>query len=129
MASKENKPQLNGKDILVPLKWLDYKAEIFWHSASIEPKQKLDILPCNNDITSSLCGNNCVTTADSIILNGVEREKCIYRAVRVNWIKPIIKMYNNDDIRVKYWEKMHSKQKEIMKKIIRKPKVYKIKSR
>lgn len=81
MASKENKPQFKGKEIMVPLRWLDYKAETFWHSASIEPKPRLDILPCNNDITSALCGNNCVTAADSIVLNEVEREKCIYRAV------------------------------------------------
>ena len=111
MASKENKPQFKGKEIMVPLKWLDYKAEIFWHSASIEPKSRLDILPCNNDITSSLCGNNCIIAADLIVLNGVEREKCLYRAVRVNWIKPIIEMYNAGDTRVKYWEKVHSNKK------------------
>lgn len=112
MTAKGNKPQFKEKDILVPIKWLDYKAEVFWHSASIEPKQKLDILPCNNDITSSLCGNNCVVALDSIALNGVEREKCIYRAVRVNWIKSIIEMYNNGDTRVKYWEKVNSNKKK-----------------
>lgn len=111
MAAKENRPQFKGRDILVPIKWLEYKAEIFWHSASIESKQKLDILPCNNDITSSLCKRNCVIGMDSIVLNEIEREKCIYRAVRVNWIKPVIEMYNNDDERVKYWEKMHSNKK------------------
>ena len=112
MASKENKPKLNDREILVPLKWLDYKAEIFWHSASIEPKQKLDILPCNNDIASSVCANNCVVATDSIVLNGIEREKCIYRATRVNWIRPVIEMYNNKDTRVKYWEKVHTTNKK-----------------
>ncbi len=111
MTSKENKPLFKGKEIMVPLKWLDYKAEIFWHSASIEPKAKLDILPCNNDITSSFCGNNCIMAADSIVINGVEREKCIYRAVRMSWIKPVIEMYNAGDARVKYWEKAHSNKK------------------
>lgn len=112
MASKQNKLRINGKEVLVPLKWLDYKAETFWHSASIEPKQNLNILPCNNDVTSSLCGNNCISATDSIVLNGTEREKCIYRAVRVNWIKPILEMYNNNDPRVKYWEKVHSINKK-----------------
>lgn len=112
MASKENKPKLNDREIIVPLKWLDYKAEIFWHSASIEPKQKLDILPCNNDIASSVCGNNCVVAIDPIVINGTERQKCIYRAVRVNWIKPVIEMYNNNDSRVKYWEKVHTMNKK-----------------
>ncbi len=111
MAPKEDKPLLKGREVLVPLKWLDYKAEIFWHSASIEPKRKLDILPCNNDITSSLCDNNCITAEKSIMLNGMEREKCIYRAIRVNWIKQVLEMYNNDDSRVKYWEKIHSRTK------------------
>lgn len=111
MTAKESKPQFMEKDILVPIKWLEYKAEVFWHSASIQPKPKLEILPCNNDITSSLCGNNCVTATEPIILNGEEREKCIYRAARVNWIKPIIEMYNNGDARVKYWEKVHSNKR------------------
>ncbi|MDO5422462.1 MAG: hypothetical protein Q4F41_01900 [Eubacteriales bacterium] len=112
MAGKENRPKLKGREILVPLKWLEYKAEIFWNSASIEPKQKLDILPCNNDRASFLCRNNCITAADFIVLNGVEREKCIYRAVRVNWIRPVLEMYNCDDKRVKYWEKVHSNKRK-----------------
>ena len=111
MASKENKPRLKGREVLVPLKWLDYKAETFWHSASIEPKNMLDILPCNNDVASALCNNNCITAINSIVLNGMEREKCIYRAVRVNWIRSVLEMYNNDDSRVKYWEKVHSTNK------------------
>lgn len=28
MASKENKPQFKGKEIMVPLRWLDYKAVV-----------------------------------------------------------------------------------------------------
>lgn len=32
-----------------------------------------------NDIASSLCDANCVEARDSIVLNGNEREKCIYR--------------------------------------------------
>ena len=108
LASRENRPQLDGREVLVPLKWLNYKAETFWHSASIERKNNINILPCNNDITSSICGNNCVEARDSIILNGNVREKCIYRAVRVNWIRPVLEMYNKKDARVKYWEKVHT---------------------
>ena len=33
------------------------------------------------------------------------------RAVRVNWIRSVLEMYNNDDSRVKYWEKVHSTNK------------------
>ena len=111
LASKENKVQLDGKEVLVPLRWVDKKADIFWHAASIEPKSGLDILPCNNDITSSICGKNCIAQEDAIVLNGKEREKCIYRAVRINWIRDIVKMYGNKDSRVKYWEKINTKKK------------------
>lgn len=111
MASKENRPQIGKREIYVPIKWLEYKAEIFWHTASIESKKSIDILPCNNDIVSRLCENNCITKKDFIIINGKAREKCIYRAVRVNWIALVIKMYNNKDPRIKYWEKIHSNKK------------------
>lgn len=112
LVSKKNKPRFKGREVLVPLKWLDYKAETFWHSASIESKQRLDILPCNNDITSSLCNNNCILETDYIMLNGIKREKCIYRAVRVNWIRSVLEMYNNNDSRIKYWEKIHPSNKK-----------------
>lgn len=65
-----------------------------------------------NDITSSLCANNCIDAFDSVIMNnGTEREKCIYRAVRVSWIREIIDLYNQGDKRIKYWEKINSNKK------------------
>lgn len=112
LAVRDKKPKLGEREIYVPLNWIDYKAEIFWHSASIEPPKSIDILPCNNDITSTRCFNNCLERKNFIIMNnGQEREKCIYRAVRVGWIKDIIEMYNNKDNRINYWEKLHSKKK------------------
>lgn len=44
--------------------------------------------------------------------NGSERAKCIYRAVRVSWIREIIDLYNDGDKRVKYWEKINSNKKK-----------------
>ena len=109
---KENRAKLGGREVAVPLNWIECKAELFWHAASIEEKAKLDIQPCTNDITSSLCANNCISPYDSVIMNnGTEREKCIYRAVRVGWIREIIDLYNNGDERVKYWEKINSNKK------------------
>jgi hypothetical protein len=55
MASKENRPLFGEKEIYVPLIWTETKAEIFWHSASIEKKSHLNVLPCNNDIASAIC--------------------------------------------------------------------------
>ena len=34
-----------------------------------------------------------------------------YRALRVGWIREIIELYNENDVRVKYWEKVNSKKK------------------
>ncbi len=106
IGSKE-RPSLGGRDIYVPLKWMaDKKAEIFWHISSMEQKARLDIKPCTNDITSAICGSNCVKNADTTILtNGEERAKCIYRTARIGWIMEIVNMYNSSDARVKYWEK------------------------
>ena len=112
MANKDNRAKLREQEIAVPLNWIECKAELFWHAASIEEKAKLDIQPCINDITSSLCANNCIDAFDSVIMNnGTEREKCIYRAVRVSWIREIIDLYNQGDKRIKYWEKINSNKK------------------
>ncbi len=111
--AQKNRPRLGNRDIYVPLKWIENKAELFWHSASIEEKPKLNIKPCNNDFTSALCAENCITGKDTITMsNGDIRSKCIYRATRINFIKSIIELYNAGDTRVKYWEKVNSKKRK-----------------
>lgn len=113
LANKDNRAKLGEREIAVPLNWIECKAELFWHAASIEEKVKLDIQPCINDVASSLCANNCIDAFDSIVMkNGTEREKCIYRAVRVNWIREVIELYNQGDGRVKYWEKINSNKRK-----------------
>lgn len=108
----KTRPSLGDRFILVPITWINNKAEIFWHSSSIEKKQKLDIKPCNNDYSSAFCNDNCISGSDFIVLNnGEERYKCIYRAIRVGWICEVINMYNSHDPRVKYWEKINSKKR------------------
>jgi hypothetical protein len=111
IATKE-RPLFRGKEIYVPLKWIEYKAEIFWHSASIEQKPNLDIKPCTNDLSSAFCPENCISGAESITMsNGDVRVKCLYRALRVGWIRDIVELYNANDKRVKYWEKINSKRR------------------
>lgn len=112
IATKD-RPTLGDREIYVPIKWIEEKAEIFWHSASIEQKPRLDIKPCNNDASSSRCDENCVTGTNMITLsNGDIRAKCIYRAVRVGWIREIIELYNKGDSRVRYWEKVNSDKRK-----------------
>ena len=112
IATKD-RPLFQGMEIYVPLKWIENKAEIFWHSASIEQKAKLDIKPCINDISSAFCSENCISGTEVITMNdGNVRAKCLYRALRVGWIKEVIELYNENDVRVKYWEKINSKKKK-----------------
>lgn len=112
IATKD-RPLFRGMEIYIPLKWLENKAEIFWHSASIEQKEKLDIKPCTNDLSSAFCLENCIIGTEFITMsNGDIRAKCLYRALRVGWIKEIIEMYNENDVRVKYWEKINSNKKK-----------------
>lgn len=111
IAAKE-RPLLRDKEIYVPLKWVESKAEIFWHSASIEQKPRLDIKPCTNDLSSAFCLENCISGAELITMgNGDVRAKCLYRALRVSWIREVIELYNANDTRVKYWEKVNSKKR------------------
>ena len=111
IATKD-RPLFRGMEIYVPLKWIENKAEIFWHSASIEQKEKLDIKPCTNDISSAFCPENCILGTEVITMNdGNIRAKCLYRALRVGWIREIIELYNANDVRVKYWKKVNSKKK------------------
>ena len=105
--------EIESMEIYVPLKWIENKAEIFWHSASIEQKAKLDIKPCINDLSSAFCPENCILGTDLIIMNnGDIRTKCLYRALRVGWIREIIELYNENDVRVRYWEKVNSNKKK-----------------
>lgn len=112
IATKD-RPLFQGKEIYIPLRWIENKAEIFWHSASIEQKVKLDIKPCTNDISSAFCLENCILGTEIITMNdGNVRAKCLYRALRVGWIREIIELYNANDLQVKYWEKVNSKKKK-----------------
>lgn len=112
IAAKD-RPEFGNREIYVPLNWIEKKAEIFWHSASMEQKPRLDMKPCNNDMSSSRCDENCVTGEDMIALsNGNIRAKCIFRAVRVGWIREIIDLYNHGDSRVRYWEKVNSDKRK-----------------
>jgi hypothetical protein len=109
----KDRPQLGEREIYIPLKWIENKAEIFWHAASIEPKPRLDIKPCTNDLASAFCEDNCISETKLIALsNGAERAKCIYRALRVGWIREVIDLFNANDSRVKYWEKVNSAKRK-----------------
>lgn len=110
---RNNRPLIKGKEIFISFNFLeDKKTDLFWHLSSIEHAKlkKQDIFPCNNDITQEICNYNCHYSYEKqkIIINNKPRDKCLYRSVRISWIKIIIELYNNNDCRVKYFEKINS---------------------
>jgi len=113
ILNKGKRPLLDEREVFIPIKWMeDKKSKLFWHICSIEPKNpNLSILPCTNDAASSVCEENCINLSNLIHLDNKDRAKCIYRAVRIAWIKEIIELYNSNDPRVKYWEKLNSDKK------------------
>ena len=90
----------------------DHRSEIFWHISSIEKKDdRLPILPCANDRASAICKENCIDGEWLIYPRDEERAVCLFRAMRVEWIRQIIDLFNYHDERVKYWEKVNSNKK------------------
>lgn len=107
IMDRVNRPQLFGKDIFVNCKnWINYKAEMFWHLSSLSISEIFNILPCNNDRSNLLCMNNCLVKNTQVTLvNGQVRNICLYRGIRIRWIKEIIILANNNDCSVKKWIK------------------------
>jgi len=82
------------------------------HIASIgkdESNTKYDSYPCNNDFNS--CNSNCFSDfkADFKENNKYERMFCNYRLSKIYWINEIMKLYHNNDKRVKGYIEEKSK--------------------
>lgn len=96
IATKD-RPLLQGKEIYVPLKWIESKAEIFCILLA-RTESKLVIKPCIRTFCLHFV-DNCILGTDLITMNnGDVRAKCLYRALRVGWIKEIIELYNENDV-------------------------------
>lgn len=109
----KDRPDLFGKKIYIPIEWLNYKAEMFWHVSSLSSIEDFKILPCNNDVSSVNCRKNCIENTGGITLsNGETRTLCHYRMTRVNWIREIIDLANIHNDRVKVWKKVQKDNKE-----------------
>lgn len=113
--TKDRRPKLKGRDIYIPISFhSDRKSEVFWHVSSLSSTEvrRPNILPCNNDLTTSMCDENCWTENDVEQMADLSiRIKCLYRASRAIWIKSIVEMYNENDCRVQHWEKTNSNNK------------------
>lgn len=107
IMSKNTRPLLFDRFIFISFdKWIDNKAEMFWHIISLGEDEKFNILPCNNDISSLFRTDNCINRKYRIKMSdGKIRYICLYRAIRINWFNDIINLANNNDKNIKSWEK------------------------
>jgi hypothetical protein len=107
IMDKNKRPKLFNKPIFIDFNnWIDHKAEMHWHMISLAVDEKFNILPCNNDISSMYKMDNCITNKYQVTMsNGQVRNICLYRAIRINWFNDIIKLTNNGDESIRYWEK------------------------
>lgn len=113
VLNKESRPQLFGREVCIPIgAWINNKAEIFWHISSLSSKDKISILPCNNDPAIDKCDKNCIYHKRQITLtNGEERDICFYRATKAFWVKELIELANQKDKCIKIWIKKDNKKK------------------
>ena len=104
---KDTRVRLNNTFIFIDFnKWIDHKAEMFWHLISLSENERFSVFPCENNISDNICKMNCQTNKKSVTLkNGQVRNICIYRACRIKWITEIIKLANKNDKNIKIWEK------------------------
>ena len=103
-----SRPKLFGKFIYVEARKVNGKADSFWHVVSLDSAESRSfrILPCNNDVTYSICPDNCIAKNHTVVLlNGTSRDICYYRGTRLNWIPSIITLANNQDPSIKMWRK------------------------
>lgn len=113
---QDKRPRFNGKKIYFEVskslngKILPYPEKLM-HIVSLEEKNEHTILPCNNDIASNSCYNQCEFSKAHFWFVPLDRNECLYRMARIHWIPEIIELANNQDIRIKVWvEKKKNKR-------------------
>lgn len=124
---KEKRNKLFGKFIFIPMDFIEFKPERFWHIISFKPgEEKYTVNPCVNIYDSVLCKflksrcNEQVDMPTEKRLRG--RCECLYRITRIHWINPILGLANKNDGNVKVWHehvKDGSTNKMVMMKYVR----------
>lgn len=107
LMNKHKRPTLFGKFIYISCNnWIKGKAEMFWHLISLADDESFNIFPCNNCVSQTKCPENCISPTLTIDLpDGKTRNTCLYRGIRINWIKQIIDLTNKNDSNIKFWVK------------------------
>lgn len=104
---KNNPIMFDGQRVFVDLtSFAEMKHEFFWHLSSLSQNEKFNVFPCRNDVSRKYCNENCINRTKVIMLpKNRESRFCMYRGIRIHWLKEIIRMANECDPYINIWEK------------------------
>jgi hypothetical protein len=116
IINRDNRPKLFGRFIYFDeTKKIQDKEDSYWHIASIgEDDYKYDMYPCQNHIAQMRCKFQCNSDHPDNFLRSYNSIPCLFRAHKINWIKNIIDLANQDSNHpnLKIWKKEHKKPRE-----------------
>jgi hypothetical protein len=105
IGNKNIRPRLFGRFIYVDcMKKVNSRPEIYWHIVGLTDGTE-GAVQCSHEKANTLCQDNCVNKYDQVVLTDGKRNCCCHRAVRVHWIKEIIRLANANDPSIKVWIK------------------------
>ncbi|WP_028976432.1 hypothetical protein [Sporolactobacillus terrae] len=109
MLDRSNRPTLFGKFIFIDERLtVKNKEASFWHVASIgSDDTKYDMFPCENHIAEKYCVFQCQYNDEQNYLKSENSIPCIFRAHKVNWIRIIIELANNNrrNVHLRIWKR------------------------
>ncbi|MFF3103002.1 hypothetical protein [Viridibacillus arvi] len=124
--NRDNRPSFGGQEIYFEMSrevrgMLHPYPEKLMHILSLEGKNEVEILPCNNDEASMICANQCNFRMANRDFHFIQRQDCFYRMSRVHWIPEIINLANSGSLDIKIWveEERNKRGKKIKKTFLR----------
>lgn len=119
LQNRDVRPNLFGKFIYINERMGERgKSKGYWHIASIgADDSKFDMDPCVNDATNRMCRFLCDVDHEENYLREDNSIPCLYRACKINWIRKIIELANNDKynqkLKVWIWKDRETKEKTL----------------
>lgn len=120
---KDIKPTFNGKYIFFDMdQMLEHRIKLpypksFMHIISLDNDDKYSMFPCTNDISMEFCENQCTLHNALARFQFYLRWECAYRLSRIHWIPEIIKLYEEKDSNIYYFEEDATDGKKRFKNI------------
>ena len=123
--NEDIKPRLYGKRIYFEISKVYKRSfalplpERYLHIVSLDNADKFTVYPCNNEYASySICQNLCEEPSQIPCFQLLDRWECPYRLSRIHWIPEIIRLANEGNECIKFWEK-EVKDKTASKKYLK----------